>query len=115
ELIEPRVTTIDPMIEVRSTLDMVERRLAGQGLDHERRVLADVRAAVPPRAATFWDMTILAYWAWSGWDPMSGMFASAQGAGGLGYALPAAIGASCGERAEGGALPTPAVSGDGGA
>jgi acetolactate synthase-1/2/3 large subunit len=52
-------------------------------------------------------MTILTYWAWSAWD--SGMH-SAQGAGGLGYAYPAALGAA--STVDG---PVLAVSGDGGA
>lgn len=96
---------------VTELLDRVQHRLAGQGLDQERAVLSAVRSAVPDATPSFWDMTILAYWAWSAWEatgPRS-MF-SAQGAGGLGYGLPAALGAavSSGERVL-------AVSGDGGA
>ncbi|MDF2585565.1 MAG: acetolactate synthase, partial [Mycobacterium sp.] len=55
-------------------------------------------------------MTIAGYWAWSAWDPRGGAFHSAQGAGGLGFAFPAALAAAIatGER-------TFAVSGDGGA
>jgi acetolactate synthase-1/2/3 large subunit len=52
-------------------------------------------------------MTILAYWAWSAWP--GGLY-SAQGAGGLGYAYPAAVGAA--STVDG---PVLAVSGDGGA
>ncbi|WP_046468370.1 thiamine pyrophosphate-binding protein [Allosalinactinospora lopnorensis] len=85
-------------------------RLDKQGLDTERAVLAAVRAALPDDAPSFWDMTILAYWAWSAWDPRSGRAHSGQGAGGLGYGLPAALGAAA--TAEG---PVLAVSGDGGA
>ena len=55
-------------------------------------------------------MTIAAYWAWSAWDPRDGQFHSAQGAGGLGYAFPAAIAAAIGSGER-----TFAVSGDGGA
>lgn len=53
-------------------------------------------------------MTILAYWAWSAWP---GPMHSAQGAGGLGYGFPAALGAAAADRTR----PVLAVSGDGGA
>jgi acetolactate synthase-1/2/3 large subunit len=59
---------------------------------------------------TFWDMTIAGYWAWSIWDPQHGEFHSAQGAGGLGFAYPAALAAAIGTGRR-----TFAVSGDGGA
>jgi acetolactate synthase-1/2/3 large subunit len=85
----------------------VAERLAGQGLEAELALMAALREAVPDDAHTFWDMTIAAYWAWSAWDPRDGEFHSAQGAGGLGFAFPAAL-AAAGRR-------TLAVSGDGGA
>ena len=88
----------------------VERRLAGQALAAELTLMRDVRAAVPPATHTFWDMTIAGYWAWSAWDPCDGEFHSAQGAGGLGFAYPAALGAAIGSGNR-----TFAVSGDGGA
>ncbi|MFI7704611.1 thiamine pyrophosphate-binding protein [Nonomuraea sp. NPDC049480] len=92
---------------VRDVLARVAGRLDAQDLALERAVLAAVERALPPEALSFWDMTILAYWAWSAWPrPME----SAQGAGGLGYGLPAALGAAA---ATGG--PVLAVSGDGGA
>ncbi|MFG1705287.1 thiamine pyrophosphate-binding protein [Nonomuraea sp. M3C6] len=92
---------------VRDVLSRVAKRLDAQDLTLERAVLAAVDRALPAAALSFWDMTILAYWAWSAWPrPME----SAQGAGGLGYALPAALGAAA---ATGG--PVLAVSGDGGA
>lgn len=53
-------------------------------------------------------MTILAYWAWSAWP---GALHSAQGAGGLGYGFPAALGAAAADPSK----PVLAVSGDGGA
>lgn len=89
-------------------LAKVQERLGGQDLDVERQVLAEVRAALPQQAPSFWDMTILAYWAWSAWP---GAMHSAQGAGGLGYAFPAALGAAVADPTR----PVLAVSGDGGA
>lgn len=87
----------------------VQDRLAGQNLANELRLMADLREAVPSDTHTFWDMTIAGYWAWSVWDPQDGGFHSAQGAGGLGFAFPAALAAAIatGERMF-------AVSGDGG-
>lgn len=88
----------------------VEDRLAGQDVATELRLMGDLRAAVPAATQTFWDMTIAAYWAWSAWDPQDGEFHSAQGAGGLGFAFPAALAAAIGTGSR-----TLAVSGDGGA
>ncbi|GAA3659702.1 thiamine pyrophosphate-binding protein [Nocardioides ginsengisoli] len=88
----------------------VEARLAGQGLESELELMAGLRDAVPADLHTFWDMTIAGYWAWSIWDPRDGEFHSAQGAGGLGFAFPAALAAAIGT-----GRPTLAVSGDGGA
>lgn len=88
----------------------VEERLVGQDLHLEQKVLADIRMVVPDNADTFWDMTIAGYWAWSAWDPRGGEFHSAQGAGGLGFAFPAALAATLGTGHR-----TLAVSGDGGA
>lgn len=85
-------------------------RLAGQDVAAEMQLMNDLRAAVPTAAQTFWDMTIAGYWAWSAWDPQRGAFHSAQGAGGLGYAFPAAVAAAIGTGER-----TFAVSGDGGA
>ncbi|MBB5121786.1 acetolactate synthase [Streptomyces eurocidicus] len=95
----------------RTLLEKVHARIAGQDLETEQRVLAAVREALPDDAPSFWDMTILGYWAWSAFDPRSGPFHSAQGAGGLGYAFPAALGAATADPAR----PVLAVSGDGGA
>lgn len=88
----------------------VQDRLASQDVDAELRLLHDLRTAVPAAAQTFWDMTIAAYWAWSAWDPLTGQFHSAQGAGGLGFAFPAAVAAAIGSGER-----TFAVAGDGGA
>jgi acetolactate synthase I/II/III large subunit len=98
---------------VAELLAAVADRLAGQDLALERRVIDAVRGALPDDAPSFWDMTILAYWAWSAWDArVSGTMQSAQGAGGLGYGFPAALGAAVARAGDG---PVLAVSGDGGA
>lgn len=88
----------------------VEARLDEQDLTTEQRLLADLRAAVPDRTDTFWDTTIAGYWAWSAWDPRGGGWHTAEASGGLGLALPAAVGAALGTGRR-----TLAVSGDGGA
>ncbi|MBD0709769.1 MULTISPECIES: thiamine pyrophosphate-binding protein [unclassified Streptomyces] len=96
---------------VAAVLAKVGERIEAQGLGLEEGLVAAVREALPDRAPSFWDMTILAYWAWSAFDARHpNTMHSAQGAGGLGYAFPAALGAAV---AEGG--PVLAVSGDGGA
>jgi len=94
---------------VASLLAQVESRLDGQDLAVERKLIDDIRAALPEGTQTFWDMTIAAYWAWSAWNPEGAPIHTAQGAGGLGYGLPGALGGAV----SGG--PTLAVSGDGGA
>ncbi len=97
---------------VAAVLGRVRDRLAAQDLDREQRVVAAVREALPARAPSFWDMTILAYWAWSAFDARHpNTMHSAQGAGGLGYAFPAALGAAVADPSR----PVLAVSGDGGA
>ncbi|MFJ8587774.1 thiamine pyrophosphate-binding protein [Streptomyces sp. NPDC093595] len=99
-------------IRVRAVLAKVRERLAAQDLALEQEVLAAVRAALPDAAPSFWDMTILAYWAWSAFDARRpNTMHSAQGAGGLGYAFPAALGAAVADPTG----PVLAVSGDGGA
>jgi acetolactate synthase-1/2/3 large subunit len=95
---------------VSGLLERVKSRLDDQDLALERKLVDDIRAAVPEGTQTFWDMTIAAYWAWSVWNPEGAPIHTAQGAGGLGYGLPGALG---GAAATGG--PTLAVSGDGGA
>jgi len=94
---------------VSSLLSSVESRLDGQDLAVERKLIDDIRAALPEGTQTFWDMTIAAYWAWSAWNPEGAPIHTAQGAGGLGYGLPGALGGAVAGR------PTLAVSGDGGA
>ncbi|MBG6180840.1 thiamine pyrophosphate-binding protein [Arthrobacter sp. CAN_A1] len=103
-----RADGYDAVALVAETLAKVQGRLDSQDLAMERTFMADIRAAAPAGLQTFWDMTIAAYWAWSCWDAKDGQFHSAQGAGGLGYGFPGAIGGAVGlgERVL-------AVSGDG--
>ncbi|MFD8228064.1 thiamine pyrophosphate-binding protein [Streptomyces massasporeus] len=97
---------------VREVLAKVGERIASQELTLEQDVLASVRRALPASSPSFWDMTILAYWAWSAFDAKGpNHMHSAQGAGGLGYAFPAALGAAAADPTR----PVLAVSGDGGA
>ncbi|MFF7449102.1 MULTISPECIES: thiamine pyrophosphate-dependent enzyme [unclassified Streptomyces] len=97
---------------VRAVLAKVSDRIAAQELTLEQDVLASVRKALPAGCPSFWDMTILAYWAWSAFDAQGpNLLHSAQGAGGLGYAFPAALGAAVADPTR----PVLAVSGDGGA
>lgn len=95
---------------VAELLTRIKNRVAAQSLETEQCALADIRDALPSGIPTFWDMTILGYWAWSAWNADDAPMHSAQGAGGLGYALPAALGAAVGTGGR-----TLAVSGDGGA
>ncbi|MCX5263681.1 thiamine pyrophosphate-binding protein [Streptomyces sp. NBC_00199] len=97
---------------VRIVLAKVADRIAAQELTLEQDVLASVRRALPADSPSFWDMTILAYWAWSAFDAKGpNLLHSAQGAGGLGYGFPAALGAAVADPSR----PVLAVSGDGGA
>lgn len=97
---------------VRGVLDAVRERIAGQELTLEQSLLTTIRAALPDSSPSFWDMTILGYWAWSAFDARRpNTMHSAQGAGGLGYGFPAALGAAAADPSR----PVLAVSGDGGA
>ncbi|WP_460065952.1 thiamine pyrophosphate-binding protein [Streptomyces sp. YKOK-I1] len=97
---------------VRTVLSRVSERIASQDLTLEQDLLTSVRRALPADSPSFWDMTILSYWAWSAFDPAGpNTMHSAQGAGGLGYAYPAALGAAAADPTR----PVLAVSGDGGA
>ncbi|WP_309081214.1 thiamine pyrophosphate-binding protein [Zhihengliuella sp.] len=82
--------------QTATALQAVRDRLDAQDLGHERTFMQAVRDAVPSGAQTFWDMTIAAYWGWSCWDARTGAFHSAQGAGGLGYGFPGALGGAVG-------------------
>jgi acetolactate synthase-1/2/3 large subunit len=97
---------------VRDVLAAVRARIDSQELILEQRILASLREALPDESPSFWDMTILAYWAWSAFDARKpNTMHSAQGAGGLGYGFPAALGAAAADPSR----PVLAVSGDGGA
>ncbi|MGG5173854.1 thiamine pyrophosphate-binding protein [Pseudarthrobacter sp. J1763] len=100
---------------VADSLKLVNERLESQDLAKELKFMADIREAVPADMQTFWDMTISAYWAWSCWDAREGEFHSAQGAGGLGFGFPSAIGGSVGLETTGKPSRVLAVSGDGSA
>ena len=104
---------VPPEEVVRDALAKVRGRLESQDLAKELAFMADIREAVPADMQTFWDMTISAYWGWSCWDAREGQFHSAQGAGGLGFGYPAAIGASLGLETVGRPARVLAVSGDG--
>ncbi|MDL5201699.1 thiamine pyrophosphate-binding protein [Streptomyces sp. ALI-76-A] len=113
-LLETVTERADPSApeRVRDLLSRVRERLDAQELTLEQDVLASVRGALPAGSPSFWDMTILAYWAWSAFDAKGpNTMHSAQGAGGLGYAFPAALGAAVADPTR----PVLAVSGDGGA
>jgi acetolactate synthase-1/2/3 large subunit len=115
----PNWRGVSPEELVRESLTKVRARLASQDLTKELKFLADIREAVPAHMQTFWDMTISSYWAWSCWDAREGQFHSAQGAGGLGFGFPAAIGGAVGLEttgsSSGGTARVLAVSGDGSA
>ncbi|MBE4717394.1 thiamine pyrophosphate-binding protein [Pseudarthrobacter sp. AB1] len=100
---------------VKESLAKVKARLESQDLGKELKFMSDIRDAVPADMQTFWDMTISAYWGWSCWDARQGQFHSAQGAGGLGYGFPAAIGGAVGLETLGNPGRVLAVSGDGSA
>ncbi|MFJ4952327.1 thiamine pyrophosphate-binding protein [Streptomyces sp. NPDC088760] len=111
ETVEERTDASAPE-RVRELLAKVAGRITSQQLTLEQDVLASVRRALPADSPSFWDMTILAYWAWSAFDAQGpNTMHSAQGAGGLGYGFPAALGAAAADPTR----PVLAVSGDGGA
>jgi acetolactate synthase I/II/III large subunit len=89
----------------------IAERLDAQDRDTERALVRTVRDALPRDAVTSWDMTILAYWAaahFPVYEPRT--FLYPLGSGTLGYAWPAALGASLAAPGKG----TLAVAGDGG-
>lgn len=114
ELIDAVAPREDPAAADRAAgvLARVRDRIASQGRDLEQDLLTAIRTALPDASPSFWDMTILGYWAWAAFDARRpNTMHSAQGAGGLGYAFPAALGAAVADPTR----PVLAVSGDGGA
>ena len=99
--------------EARATAlrERIERGLAEQGHELERGLLASIRRALPRDGVHAWDMTILAYWAAAHLPALAPRrYLYPLGSGTLGYAWPAALGATLAAR--GG--PVLAVVGDGG-
>jgi acetolactate synthase-1/2/3 large subunit len=89
--------------------ERIAQGLSEQDRELERGLLETIRESVPPDTVTAWDMTILAYWAAAHFRVTKPRrFLYPLGSGTLGYAWPAALGAS----ATG--SPTLAVVGDGG-
>jgi acetolactate synthase-1/2/3 large subunit len=96
---------------VASVRNGIAERLDAQDRGLERELLETIRSALPRDAVTAWDMTILAYWAAAHFlvlEPRR--FLYPLGSGTLGYAWPAALGASLALPG----TPTFAVVGDGG-
>ena len=85
--------------------------LEAQGCETELGLLATIEDALPPDAIAAWDMTILGYWAAPHLRLQAGQqFLYPLGSGTLGYAWPAALGASIAHPGR----TTLAVVGDGG-
>jgi acetolactate synthase-1/2/3 large subunit len=85
----------DAAERVRAVKERIRAGLESQGRDTELGLLATIEAALATDAIGAWDMTILAYWA----APHLALHADQQflyplGSGTLGYAWPAALGAS---------------------
>jgi acetolactate synthase I/II/III large subunit len=96
---------------VASVRNGIADRLEAQDRGLERGLLETIRAALPRDAVTAWDMTILAYWAAAHFPALAPRrFLYPLGSGTLGYAWPAALGASLALPG----TPTLAVVGDGG-
>ncbi len=77
ETVEERTDATAPE-RVRSVLARVRERIASQELTLEQDLLAAVRRALPAGSPSFWDMTILAYWAWSAFDPQGELATARQ-------------------------------------
>jgi acetolactate synthase I/II/III large subunit len=91
----PGAPRADGAARAETVRDRVQENLDGQGRATERGLLQTVREALPRDAISAWDMTILAYWAaahFPVYEPRT--FLYPLGSGTLGYAWPAALGAS---------------------
>jgi acetolactate synthase-1/2/3 large subunit len=105
--VEPKAR--DGASRAATARERIENGLAEQDRQLERRLLETIRETVPADTVAAWDMTILAYWAAAHFpvtEPRR--FLYPLGSGTLGYAWPAALGASAA------GSPTLAVVGDGG-
>ncbi len=94
ELLAPRSDSEarDQVARVRSR---IRTGLDAQGRETELELLATIERALPSDAITAWDMTILSYWAAPHLRVTADQtFLYPLGSGTLGYAWPAAIGAS---------------------
>jgi acetolactate synthase-1/2/3 large subunit len=101
----------DARHRVASARARIRAGLDAQGHDIELGMLAAIEDALPADAIGVWDMTILGYWAAAHLRLRPGQqFLYPLGSGTLGYAWPAAIGASIGHPG----TTVLAVSGDGG-
>jgi acetolactate synthase-1/2/3 large subunit len=101
----------DGAVRAAAVRERVARRLGDQGRDLERGLLRTLREALPRDAVHSWDMTILAYWAAAHFPALAPRrFLYPLGSGTLGYAWPAALGASLAVPG----TPVLAVVGDGG-
>ena len=101
----------DGAARAASVRDRVAERLEQQDRGLERGLLETIRSALPREAVTTWDMTILAYWAAAHFPALEPRrFLYPLGSGTLGYAWPAALGASLAVPG----TPVLAVVGDGG-
>jgi acetolactate synthase I/II/III large subunit len=91
--------------------EQIAARLDDDDRTLERSLLETIRKAIPDEAVTAWDMTILAYWAAAHYPVTKPRtFHYPLGSGTLGYAWPAALGASLADPSS----PTLAIVGDGG-
>ena len=101
----------DAARRVAAVRGRIDAGLASQGRNTERTLLTTIERALPADAITCWDMTILAYWAAPHLRLAAGQqFLYPLGSGTLGYAWPAAIGATVANPGR----PVLAVVGDGG-
>jgi acetolactate synthase-1/2/3 large subunit len=103
--------TGDGAARAAAVRERIAAGLAAQEHPLERELLATVRGAVPREGVTAWDMTILGYWAAAHFPALEPRrFLYPLGSGTLGYAWPAALGASLALPGS----PVLAVVGDGG-
>jgi acetolactate synthase-1/2/3 large subunit len=96
---------------VKETRCRIEDGLARQGRELERGLLGAIRRTLPSDAIHAWDMTMLAYWAAAHFPALEPRrYLYPLGSGTLGYAWPAALGATLATPGS----PALAVVGDGG-